>query len=163
MAQHEGVLDDVFDSRGGLNVPDQDVESSGISFLAEWEINDAWTAKAIIAERDDETWSPIDFDSLPADDLDVPVTYQNEQFSTELQLLFNGERLSGVMGYYYLDANAFNDFDVVLGPTGDLIGVPGLNANTVGDVDTKTWSLFARTLTFCGASTETAPLLASPA
>jgi iron complex outermembrane receptor protein len=137
------VLDNVFDTRGGLNVPDQDVESSGISFLAEWEINDAWTAKAIIAEREDETWSPIDFDSLPADDLDVPVTYQNEQFSTELQLLFNGERLSGVMGYYYLDANAFNDFDVVLGPTGDLIGLPGLNANTVGDVDTKTWSLFA--------------------
>ena len=47
------------------------------------------------------------------------------------------------MGYYFLDANAFNDFDVVLGPTGDLIGLPGLNANTVGDVDTETWSLFA--------------------
>jgi len=137
------VLDDVFDTRGGLNVPDQDVENSGISFLAEWELSDAWTAKAIIANREDETWSPIDFDSLPADDLDVPVTYQNEQFSTELQLLFNGDRLSGVMGYYFLDANAFNDFDVVLGPTGDLIGLPGLNANTVGDVDTETWSLFA--------------------
>jgi iron complex outermembrane receptor protein len=137
------VLDDVFDTRGGLNVPDQDVESSGISFLAEWEINDAWTAKAIIADREDETWSPIDFDSLAVDDLDVPVTYQNEQFSTELQLLFEGDRLSGVMGYYYLDANAFNDFDVVLGPTGDVIGLPGLNANTVGDVDTNTWSLFA--------------------
>jgi len=137
------VLDDVFDSRGGLNVPEQDVEASGMAFLAEWEINDTWTAKAIIADREDETWSPIDFDSLPADDLDVPVTYQNEQFSTELQLLFNGDRLSGVMGYYFLDANAFNDFDVVLGPTGDLIGLPGLNANTVGDVDTETWSLFA--------------------
>jgi iron complex outermembrane receptor protein len=137
------VLDDVFDTRGGLSVPKQEVEMSGISFLAEWEINDTLTAKAIIADRDDETWSPIDFDSLPADDLDVPVTYQNEQFSTELQLLFNGDRLSGVMGYYFLDANAFNDFDVVLGPTGDLIGLPGLNANTVGDVDTETWSLFA--------------------
>jgi len=137
------VLDDVFDTRGGLNVPGQEVEMSGISFLAEWDINDAWTAKAIIADRDDETWSPIDFDSLAVDDLDVPVTYQNEQFSTELQLLFNGDRLNGVMGYYFLDANAFNDFDVVLGPTGDLIGVPGLNANTVGDVDTETWSLFA--------------------
>jgi iron complex outermembrane receptor protein len=137
------VLGNVFDTRGGLNVPAQDVENKGVSFLAEWEVSDAWTAKAIIAQREDETWSPIDFDSLAAADLDVPVTYQNEQFSTELQLLFNGDRLSGVMGYYYLDANAFNDFDVVLGQTGDLIGVPGLNANTVGDVDTKTWSLFA--------------------
>ncbi len=137
------ILDDVFDSRGGLNLPDQDVENKGVSFLAEWEASDAWTAKAIVAYREDETWSPIDFDSLPADDLDVPVTYQNEQFSTELQLLYNGDRLSGVMGYYFLDANAFNDFDVVLGPTGDLIGLPGLNANTLGDVDTETWSLFA--------------------
>ncbi len=137
------VLDDVFDTRGGLNVPKQEVEMSGISFLAEWEISDAWTAKAIIADREDETWSPIDFDSLAAADLDVPVTYQNEQLSTELQLLFDGDRLSGVMGYYYLDANAFNDFDVVLAQLGSLINLPGLNANTVGDVDTNTWSVFA--------------------
>lgn len=137
------ILDDVFDTRGGLVNPAQDVEMSGLSFLAEWDINDAFTAKLIVADREDETWSPIDFDSLPTDDLDVPVVYKNEQFSTELQLLYNGDRLSGVMGYYFLDANAFNDFDVILGPTGAFIGLPGLNANTVGDVDTETWSLFA--------------------
>jgi len=133
------ILEDVFDTRGGLSVPNQDVEMSGLAFLAEWEINDRFTAKAIIADRDDETWSPIDFDSLPTDDLDVPVVYKNEQFSTELQLLFNGDRLSGVAGFYYLDANAFNDFDVIL----NQLGVDGLNANTVGDVDTETWSVFA--------------------
>jgi iron complex outermembrane receptor protein len=133
------ILDDVFDTRGGLDVPKQDVEMSGVSFLAEWEINDQFTAKAIVADREDETWSPIDFDSLPTDDLDVPVVYKNEQFSTELQLLYNGDRLSGVMGYYFLDANAFNDFDVIL----NQLGTDGLNANTVGDVDTETWSLFA--------------------
>ena len=137
------ILDNVFDSRGGLNVPDQDVEMTGYSFLAEWTINDALTAKAIIADREDETYSPIDFDSLEVNDLDVPVIYTNEQFSTELQLLYDGDRLSGVMGFYYLDANAFNEFDVVLGPTGTVIGLPGLNANTLGDVDTDTWSLFA--------------------
>jgi len=137
------ILDDVFDTRGGLSVPNQDVEMSGVSFLAEWEINDQYTFKAIVADREDDTWSPIDFDSLPTNDLDVPVNYTNEQFSSELQLLFSGDRLNGVMGYYFLDANAFNEFDVVLGPTGDLIGLPGLNANTFGDVDTETWSLFA--------------------
>jgi len=137
------ILDNVFDSRGGLSVPDQDVTAWGVSFLAEWEFSDQWTFKAIVADREDETWSPIDFDSLPADDLDVPVVYKNEQFSTELQALFTGDRLSGVMGYYNLDANAFNDFDVILGPTGTFLGLPGLNANTVGDVDTNTWSLFA--------------------
>jgi len=137
------ILDDVFDTEGGLNVPDQDVEMSGVSFLAEYEASDSWTFKAIVADREDSTWSPIDFDSLPVDDLDVPVNYENEQFSVELQALFTGDRLSGVMGYYFLDANAYNDFDVVLGQTGDLIGLPGLNANTLGDVDTETWSVFA--------------------
>ncbi len=139
------VLDDVFDTRGGLNVPDQEVESEGISLLAEWEANDNWTFKTIIADRSDETFSPIDFDSLPVDDLDVPVNYENEQFSLEVQGLYSSDRLNGVLGYYYLDANAFNEFDVVLGPTGALpaVGVPGLNANTLGDVDTKTWSVFA--------------------
>lgn len=137
------ILDDVFDTRAGLDVPDQSVEATGYSLLAEWTINDNWTVKNILAFRDDETWSPIDFDSLPVDDLDVPVLYTNEQFSEELQLLYSGERWNGVAGLYFLDANAFNEFDVVLGPLGTLIGLPGLNANTLGDVDTKTWSVFA--------------------
>ena len=137
------ILPNVFDTRAGLNTPTQSVEASGVSLLAEYTINDAWAFKGILASRQDETWSPIDFDSLPPDDLDVPVVYENEQVSGELQLLYSGDRLNGITGFYYLDANAFNEFDVILGPTGDLVGVPGLNANTLGDVDTETWSLFA--------------------
>ena len=130
------ILPDVFDTRAGLNVPVQSVESTGGTLLAEWTLNDSWTIKNILAARDDETWSPIDFDSLPVDDLDVPVVYKNEQFSEELQLLYSAERLNGIAGFYYLDANAFNEFDVILGSL-------GLNANTLGDVDTETWSVFA--------------------
>ena len=137
------ILDDVFDTRGGLNVPDQDVESEGVSLLAQWDASDAWTFKAILADRSDSTFSPIDFDSLPAADLDVPVNYENEQTSLEFQGLFEGDRVSGVMGAYFLDANAFNEFDVVLDQLGTLVGSPGFNANTYGDVDTETWSVFA--------------------
>lgn len=137
------ILPNVFDTRAGLNTPIQNVEAKGASLLAEYTISDAWAFKSIFALREDETRSPIDFDSLPQDDLDVPVVYENEQFSGELQLLYSGDRLNGIAGFYYLDANAFNEFDVILGPTGDLIGVPGLNANTLGDVDTETWSVFA--------------------
>ena len=137
------ILPDVFDTRAGLVVPVQSVEAKGASLLAEWTLNDRFMLKNILAYREDETWSPIDFDSLPVDDLDVPVVYTNEQFSEELQLLYSGDRLNGIVGFYYLDANAFNEFDVVLGPLGDLIGLPGLNANTLGDVDTETWSVFA--------------------
>ncbi|MBT8102944.1 MAG: TonB-dependent receptor [Woeseia sp.] len=137
------ILADVFDTRGALNLPDQDVDSQGVSLLAQWAANDAWTFKAIVADRSDSTLSPIDFDSLPVADLDVPVNYDNEQFSAELQAIYSSDRLNGVMGYYYLDANAFNVFDVVLDQLGGLLGLPGFNANTFGDVDTDTWSVFA--------------------
>jgi iron complex outermembrane receptor protein len=137
------VLDDIYDTRAGLNNPKQSVKAWGISWLAEWHLNPAVTLRNILAYRDDETWSPIDFDSLPAADLDVPVNYENDQFSEEFQVLYSGERWNGIAGFYYLDATAYNAFDVILGNTGDLIGLPGLNAFTLGDVDTKTWSLFA--------------------
>jgi len=137
------ILDNVFDTRAGLSVPKQNIEAGGTSLLAEWTINDRWTVKNILAYREDESFSPIDFDSLASVDLDVPVWFTNEQFSEELQVLYSGERWNGVAGFYALDANAFNEFDVVLGLLGDLIGLPGLNANTLGDVDTNTWSVFA--------------------
>ncbi|MEJ8567328.1 TonB-dependent receptor [Elongatibacter sediminis] len=137
------ILDDVFDTRAGLNNPEQDVEASGISLLAEWQATEKVQLRAILAHREDTSWTPIDFDSLPTEDLDVPALYENEQDSIELQAVFTGERWNGVAGLYYLDANAFTGFDVILATTGDLLGLPGLNAFTSGDVDTETWSAFA--------------------
>ena len=137
------ILDNVFDTRAGLSNPEQEVEAKGYSLLAEWNASDLLTLRAIFADRDDESWSPIDFDSLPTPDLDVPVVYENEQTSMELQALFSGDRWNGIVGFYYLDANAFNAFDVILSALGDLIGLPGLNSFTLGDVDTETWSAFA--------------------
>ncbi|HET6630632.1 MAG TPA: TonB-dependent receptor, partial [Woeseiaceae bacterium] len=137
------ILDDVFDTRAGLTNPEQSVEASGVSLTADWQLNDRFTLKNILAYREDESWSPIDFDSLPAADLDVPVVYENDQFSEELQLLYSSDRLSGIVGAYYLDAYALNAFDVILGLTGDVLNLPGLNSFTLSDVDTSTWSLFA--------------------
>ena len=81
------VLANVFDTRAGLNNPLQEVEAKGFSLLGEWETNDLVMFRAIFASRDDESWSPIDFDSLPEADLDVPVIYENEQTSAELQAI----------------------------------------------------------------------------
>ena len=136
------VLDDVYDTRAGLDVIPQEVEAYGGGLNLEYEVSDTVTLKSITGYREDKSSTPIDFDSLPAADLDVPAIYENDQFSQELQLLYEGDRLSGVLGAYYLDANAFTAFDVALFTTGDLIGLPGLNAQTLGDVGTKTWSIF---------------------
>lgn len=137
------VLDDEFDNRAGLDVVEQDVDSFGVSHLTEITVSDNVTLRNIIAYREDDSTTPIDFDSLPAADLDVPAIYENEQFSEEFQLLWSGDRLNGLVGFYYLDAEALTAFDVLLATTGDLIGLPGLNAQTFGDVGTTTWSLFA--------------------
>jgi iron complex outermembrane receptor protein len=136
------VLDDVFDTRAGLDVVPQEVEAYGGALNVEVELNDALTFKSITGYREDKSTTPIDFDSLPATDLDVPAIYENDQFSQELQLLYESDRLNGVLGAYYLDANAFTAFDVALFTTRALVGLPGLNAQTLGDVGTKTWSIF---------------------
>ncbi|MEL6753230.1 MAG: TonB-dependent receptor, partial [Pseudomonadota bacterium] len=136
------VLDDEFDTRAGLNVVEQDAEAYGVSLVGEWRLNDNFTLKNILAYREDESTTPIDFDSLPSGDLDVPAIYENDQLSEEFQILYTGERLNGLVGIYYLDANASTVFDVLLANTGNLISLPGLNAQTFGDVGTETWSIF---------------------
>ncbi|MCK0129180.1 TonB-dependent receptor [Erythrobacter sp. F6033] len=136
------VLDSVFDTRAGLDVVDQEVEAYGGALNIAIELSDTLTLKSITGYREDSSTTPIDFDSLPGADLDVPAIYENDQFSQELQLLYEGDRLSGVFGAYYLSANAFTAFDVALFNTGTLINLPGLNAQTLGDVGTETWSVF---------------------
>ncbi len=135
------VLDDVFDTRAGITGR-FGAEQYGGSALVEYELNDKVTLKNIFAYREDEGYQLIDFDSLPVADVDVPTLYQNDQLSEEFQILYTDDAVSGVVGFYYLDASAFNEFDVVLAQTGDLIGLPGLNANTLGNVETETWSVF---------------------
>ncbi len=137
------ILSDVFDTRSGLNSPTQEVEASGVALTANWRLSDTITLRNILSSRQDETTTPIDFDSLPVVDLDVPAIYENEQLSEELQLIYETDRLSGVAGIYWLDANAFNTFDVILEQLGAVLDLPGLNANTYGDVDTKSWAAYA--------------------
>jgi iron complex outermembrane receptor protein len=136
------VLPDVYDTRAGLDVVEQDAEGKGVSLVGEYTLNDNFTIKNIIAYREDSSTTPIDFDSLPEADVDVPAIYENDQFSEEFQVLYSGDRLNGIVGAYYLDANASTVFDVLLGTTGTLLSLPGLNAQTYGEVGTKTWSIF---------------------
>ena len=138
------VLDDVFDSTAGAaNLPttagingNNSVENEGWMVSVDWDVTDTITLRSITADREDFTESVIDFDSLAVPDFDAPVIYDNEQFSQEFQLLWNTDRVNAVLGYYYLDAEASNDFDVVLGQIGPV------TAYTGGVVETEAWSVF---------------------
>ncbi|MDP9422000.1 MAG: TonB-dependent receptor [Pseudomonadota bacterium] len=143
------VLDDEFDTRGALADPKQKVRSGGVAAHLSVEVADGFTLKSISAYRASKSNTPIDFDALPEIDVDVPAKYKDHQASQELQLEIDRGPLAGVIGAYYLDANASNIFDVRLYTTcptvprpGCVIALPGLSAVTQGDVDTKTWAIF---------------------
>ena len=131
------VLDNVFDTRGGLNTPVQDIEAYGLAMNVTAELSDTITLRSISAWRKDNSATPIDFDALPSADVDVPGLYLNEQTSQEFQILYEDDKLKGVLGAYYLTANADTLFDVRIFNT-----LAGLTAFTKAAVDTDTFAVF---------------------
>src|SRR3546814_16144681 len=71
-----------------------------------------WSSDVCSSDLKDRSATPIDFDALPAVDVDVHGFYFNEQISQEFQLLYEVYRLQGLLGFYYLDASADTLFDV---------------------------------------------------
>ena len=136
------VLSDVYDTQAGLNTPHQDIEAYGGAMHTEIDIGQGMTVKNVLGYRQDRSATPIDFDALPAADVDVPAIYKNHQVSDELQLLYEGDKLQGVAGVYFLSASAQNIFDVILGTTSP-VALPGLTASTFGHVNTQTLAGFA--------------------
>ena len=128
------VLADVFDSQGALASPKQDVKAWGVSLFGEVKPTDSLTFRSITAYRKDDSATPIDFDALPAVDVDVPAFYNNKQFSQELQLLIDAGPFNGLIGAYYLNAKSRTVFDVRLPGT--------VTALTFGNVDTDTGAIF---------------------
>ncbi|MFA6124854.1 MAG: TonB-dependent receptor [Sphingomonas sp.] len=132
------VQSNPFDTRAGLNNPRQNIQAGGLSLVATGELTDNLTLKSISAFRKDRSFTPIDFDALPAVDVDVPAVYRNEQTSQEFQLAYKSDKLNGLVGFYYLGAKASTGFDVLLSTT-----LPNFDAYTAGDVRTETSSIFA--------------------
>ncbi|MBP7334779.1 TonB-dependent receptor [Niveispirillum sp.] len=129
------VLDSVYDTRAGLTGK-QKVKNQGASGTIEYNVSDSVMVKSITAYRDGRSDTVIDFDNLPAKILDIPAYYKDDQFSEELQLVYEGERLKGVAGLYYMDAHAEGAFDTI-------VGLANLTTLTSGSVDTKSYAAFA--------------------
>jgi iron complex outermembrane receptor protein len=124
----------VFDTRAGIG-DDNWVMTQGASLTAEIPLSKSLTLKSITAYRDGRTDTLIDFDNTPGPVLDVPAYYEDDQFTQEVQLVIEGERLQGVIGGFYLDGRAEGAFDTV-------IGNAGLTTYTAGRVDTKSIAFF---------------------
>jgi iron complex outermembrane recepter protein len=136
------VLSNVYDTQGGLNDPTQRVRAGGVALHVEADLTDALKFRSITAYRKDVGYTPIDFDATPAIDVDVPAIYRNKQFSQEFQLVLDKGPLQGVAGVYYLNARAFDEFDVRLYTLLPSL-FPGYTSSTLGNVHTNTWAAFA--------------------
>ena len=132
------VLANVYDTRGGIVLPKQDVKAWGTSLFMEATPNEWLTFRSITAYRKDDTATPIDFDALATVDLDVPGFYKNRQFSQELQMLVNSGKFNGLVGFYYLDASALTQFESRL-----YTSTKGFAAFTNADIGTDTMAGFA--------------------
>ena len=130
-----GVNANVYDTYAGVGDKNS-VITEGVSLTGEFYINDGLTFKSITAYRSGETDTVIDFDNTPAPTLDIPAIYGDHQFTQEFQVQFEGDRIQGVVGAYYLNAKASGAFDTILGAYGIVIG-------TGGFVETESFSLFS--------------------
>jgi iron complex outermembrane receptor protein len=115
-------LDDRYDVRNGMpNV--NDTSMFGASVVANYRLNDSWRFKYVLARRESDTETNIDFDTLPNKIADVKAFYSDEQLSHEWQASYDGGgRARGVMGLYWFRGEAGgqvlnNFFNAVFGDT----------------------------------------------
>jgi iron complex outermembrane receptor protein len=137
-------LDDRYDIRSGMkNV--NDTTMKGASLTANWRLNDDLSLKYVIAKRESDTETNIDFDTTPLTLVDVRAFYSDEQVSNELQVNYDaGGRSRGVMGLYWFDGDAggqvLNHFfnpNLPRGLTNPLFG------DTQGVVNTSSIAVYA--------------------
>jgi iron complex outermembrane receptor protein len=124
----------VYDTRAGIG-DDNRVETKGLSVSGEIGLTDTLTFKTITAWREGHTDTLIDFDNTELPTLDVPAQYDDRQFTQELQLLYQGDRVQGVAGLYYLNGRASGAFDTV-------VGLLNTTTLTSGTVLTKSYAAF---------------------
>lgn len=99
-------LESRYDVRNGMpNV--NDTTLSGASIVANLRMNDDWTFKYVLAKRESDTETNIDFDTTPDKIADVKAFYSDEQVTHEFQANYDGGgRSRGVIGFYKFDGEA---------------------------------------------------------
>lgn len=115
------------------------LENWGVSGHLEYNVNDKITLKSITAYRQLDWTGNRDADNTPLTILHTSYDANSDQFSQEVQALYQDERLSAVFGAYYFESESDDIVRVELntpapGPQGDSDDVINL---------TDAWALFA--------------------
>ena len=97
---------DRYDIRSAMrNVNDTTMKGASATF--NWRVSEDWTLKYVVAKRESDTETNIDFDTTPLTLVDVRAFYNDSQVSHEVQANYDGGgRARGVMGIYAFDGDA---------------------------------------------------------
>ena len=137
-------LDSRYDIRSGMrNI--NDTVMKGMSATVNWRPNEDWAFKYIVAKRESDTDTAIDFDTTPLTLVDVYAHYYDSQVSNEVQANYDaGGRARGVFGIYAFNGDAGgrvkNHF---YNPLGATTATNPLFGDTQGVVNTKSIAVYA--------------------
>lgn len=110
--------------------PQNDKDTWAITGTLNWKVGDAWTIRSLTNYRALDVglaWEN-DASSIVTDDA-IYLNFKSKAFSQELQALFDGERLSGIVGLYFINED-LHHFQI--GGCGKLMldqPTPGCQAN----------------------------------
>jgi iron complex outermembrane receptor protein len=99
-------MDSRYDVRNGMSNLNE-TTLKGASMTVNHAFNDDFFFKYVLAKRESDTVTNIDFDTTPDKITDVKAYYSDEQVSNELQLNYDGGgRWRGVTGLYFFNGSA---------------------------------------------------------
>ena len=149
---------------GGDLTPVGDLETISITNTFQWDLSEFLTFRSITNYRDGESILQQDFDvSNLVNGVETPnsSTVQgqitaNEQFSQEVQFLFNANRWRGLIGGYYFDETVASDIPIGTSPltifntvdarslvAGELAFLlPEVRVDILGDLDIQAGAIF---------------------
>ena len=130
--------------------PSNDRDTTSFTATLNWEFNDNWSLTSVTNFRDFEALliQDLDISSNINDDVQNNII-ESDQFSQELQLNYDSERLRGIIALYYFEEDLINRNEIGFFSENALDGQAfPLFANTqavlfTGDIETETTALFA--------------------
>ncbi|MEM7217370.1 MAG: TonB-dependent receptor [Pseudomonadota bacterium] len=102
---------DIFDREQPYNVEDEYPTEFHLGALEiGWQLNDAWRATSITGISSFDLNQRFDGDLTPFDFLAVSGLIDEELFSQELRLVYDGQRVNALFGFYFSDGDYTSGF-----------------------------------------------------
>ncbi len=126
----------------------QSLDHAGVALTLGWQVSDAWRFKSITAYRDLDIDNYVDIDASRWELGDVFVGVDQNQFSQEFQLLFDGGGpLTAVVGAYYLSEEITSHQEAYADDFLTLGALPLTFLRTVDDdLQTDSYALFGQAI-----------------